>query len=496
MFALLKILLPALIYVVNIISITSLIFLKRKDMSVTFAWLMVFIFLPVFGFLLYFFFGSTLKLQIMSKRYNMGKIEDIYREAIHTNIAAFKDNPQIKDPRTADFKDMILMNAVASKCFFTEDNTAELLVDGQQKFPAMFKEIAAAKEHINVLYFIIKAHDDIGKQLISLLAQKAKEGVEVRLIYDSFGDTKTKFRDYEPIIQNGGQVQKFLPSLFHTLVSINYRLHRKMVVIDGKIAYTGGINVGDDYLGLYPKITPWRDTSVRLTGSAVSELQLRFFEDWVFLEKQDKKFRWPRISEMPPKELLTKFFKLPEQPGNAGVQIISCGPDNYYATHRDSYMKIICDAKQYIYMQTPYFVPDQGLMDSLRLAAQSGVDVRVMLPGIPDKKFVYYVTLSYVEELLRNGIRVYTHAGFLHAKTFVIDDHVSSIGTTNFDIRSFRLDYEVNTLVYNGDFARVCRETFLKDIEDCKEIKLEEFVMRGAGHYVMESLCRFIAPLA
>ncbi len=497
-----SVIVPLFIYVANILSIIGLVFFSRKDMSVTFAWLLVLIFLPLVGFILYFFFGSTSKLEVMSRKYNMGKIEEYYHKLLQISIEAFKkdafkdDRIAIQDPKTARFKDMILMNSVASRCFFTEDNTAKLLVDGQEKFPLMFKEISEAKESINVLYFIFKTKDKIGRDLIELLAKKAAQGVEVKVVYDALGDYTVRLKDFDPIVKNGGQVQKFLPSLVSTLLSVNYRLHRKVVVIDGRIAYTGGINIGDDYLGLYPKMSPWRDTSIRVTGSAVSEMQLRFFEDWVFLEKQNKKYIGQKISELPIETFLGKYFHEPDEKGKSGVQIISCGPDNHYATHRDSYMKIITSAREYLYIQTPYFVPDQGLMDSLRIAAQSGVDVRVMLPGIPDKKFVYYVTLSYVQELLENGIRVYIHPGFLHSKTFVIDDQVSSIGTTNFDIRSFKLDYEVNTMVYNEEFALTCKQTFLKDAKQCKELMLENYKKRGKAHYFMESLCRFIAPLA
>lgn len=486
-----------ILYLINLISIISLIFLRRKDISVTFAWLLVLIFLPVVGFMLYFFFGSTYKLELMSKKYNMTKIEDIYREMLEKEIFDMTNKTEeFKDPETEKFRDMIIMNSKNSKCFFTDDNSLELLVDGQEKFPKMFEEIRNAKKSINVMYFIIKSDEKLGKELIHLLADKAGEGVKVKVLYDGMGWLKTRFKHFSPIIDAGGQVQRFLPSVIKTLIEVNYRLHRKMVVIDGEVCYTGGINVGDDYMGLYPKMSPWRDTSVRITGSAVKELQMRFFEDWVFCEKQNKKFQWQRISDENLSAVMSEYFPEPSSTGEAGVQIISCGPDDIYASHRDSYMKIISSSRKYLYMQTPYFVPDQGLLDTLRLAAMSDVDVRVMIPGIPDKKFVYYVTLSYVQELLEAGIKVYKHAGFLHAKTFVIDDHVSSVGTTNFDIRSFKLDYEVNTLVYNTEFAKVCKNTFLKDIEDSREILLEEFKNRGWWSYFCESICRFVAPLS
>ncbi|MEG0157535.1 MAG: cardiolipin synthase, partial [Anaerovoracaceae bacterium] len=342
---------------------------------------------------------------------------------------------------------------------------------------------------------IYKTKDPIGRELTKILEEKAAEGVEVRVLYDALGCLKTKLRDFDGLVAAGGEVQRFLPSMFKTLIEVNYRLHRKMVVIDGEVCYTGGINVGDDYLGNYPNITPWRDTSVRVTGTAVKELQFVFFRDWVFCVKQNRKLtKGTHMDEIRNKKDL--FFPVSEPAGNMGVQIIQCGPDSKYEAHKDSYVKICTAARDYLYIQSPYFVPDQSLLDAIRMAAQSGIDVRLMLPGIADKGFVYKVAMSYVEELLEAGVRIYTHKGFLHAKTMVIDDFVASVGTTNLDIRSFKLDYEVNTLVYSKNFAVTCKETFLKDIEDCKELDLETFKQRGSLAYIAESLCRFFAPLA
>lgn len=498
-----------MIYIINAISILSIIFFRKKDMSVTFAWLLVLIFIPLLGFVLYFFFGSTRKLELMSKAYRMEDIENHYQKALNFELQAIEaEQITLKDPETEKYRDMIIMNARNSGCFFTQNNQVELLVDAQQKYPRMFEEIEKAEKTINVLYFIIKSRDQIGRDFIELLARKAAEGVEVKVVYDGLGWLKTFRKDFQPIEDAGGKVQRFLPSYVRTILLVNYRLHRKMVVIDGKVAYTGGINIGDDYLGLYPGMSPWRDTSVRVVGSAVQELQLRFLDDWIFLEKQNKKLTDPIYKEELSK-LRERYFPLPTegdgqekgkalggQPGRMGVQVISCGPDSKYQTHKDSYVKIISSAKDYVYIQSPYFVPDETLFETMRLAAQSGVDVRLMLPGIPDKKFVYYVALFYVQDLLESGIQVYFHKGFIHAKTFVSDDHVSSVGTTNMDLRSFKLDYEVNTLVYSTEFAGICRDQFLKDVEDSRQVKLEEWEQRGSWHYICESICRFIAPLA
>lgn len=489
------ILIAGIIYLINIFSIITIIFIKRREPSVTFAWVMVFVFLPIVGFVLYFFFGSTRKLELLSRKINMKNIESEY-QAIHDDFLRDMMSADSADlpPDLEQHRDMILMNSRNAGCLLTRDNSLDLLVDAEEKYEKLFRDIENAKTDINVLYFIIKPPDKSGRDFINLLAKKAAEGVKVRVIYDRFGWLFARYRDFKPIIDAGGQVVRFLPSLWRSIVTVNYRMHRKIVVIDGVIGYTGGINIGDDYLGLYPKITPWRDTSVRVTGSAVQELQLRFLEDWVFLELQSKRIP-DTVFGMSSEELTRTFFPPPIECGNSAVQIISGGPDEQFSAHKDSYQKIISDAKQYLYIQTPYFVPNGTLIDTLRLAVRSGVDVRIMLPGIPDKWYVYHITMSYVGDLLDAGARIFIHSGFLHAKTIVSDDSISSVGSANFDIRSFNLDYELNALVYDRDFAIECRDTFERDMSDCHELSLEEYKSRGFLRHVKESFFRFVAPL-
>lgn len=487
----------AILYVINFATIITIIFFRRKDMSTTFAWVLLLLFLPAIGFLFYFFLGSTKKLEMLSKKYNSSEMEKKYMNVLNDSLDRMKlGQESFRDPKVAKYRDMLYINAINAKSFFTDDNQVELLVNGQEKFPKMFEEMRKAKSSINVMYFIYKTNDEIGKEFTKILTEKAKEGVTVRVLYDGLGCLKTKMRDFKELKAAGGKVQRFLPSVIRTLLEANYRLHRKMVIIDGKTCYTGGINVGDDYLGKYPKITPWRDTSIRVVGKAVWELQLVFFKDWVFCARQNKKTaNSTYMDEL--EGVHDKYFPPSEgKKDGMGVQIIQCGPDNKYAVHKDSYVKMCTAAKNYLYIQSPYFVPDQTLLDAIRMAAQAGIDVRMMIPGIPDKKPVYNVAMSYVEELLEAGVRIYKYRGFIHSKTFVLDDFVSSVGTTNLDIRSFKLDYEVNAMVYSEDFAVKMKETFLKDIESSDEINLEEFKKRGNWQYIKESVCRFITPLA
>ncbi len=481
------------LYITNIISGFSLVFARKVDIGATLAWLLVFIFLPVVGFVLYFFFGSTAKYRWFYQRYSDNGMRAAHMEVLQKNRSQIKAGalPDIAQQH----RDMILMNQNNAQSIYTADNTVELLVDAQAKYERMFPEIEAAQKSIHVLYFIIKTQDESGKRFLRLLEKKAREGVEVRVIYYLLGYLKSRRRDFEPLKKAGGMVYSYLPTLMRSIVSVNYQMHRKIVVIDGQVAYTGGINIGDDYLGLDPVKTPWRDTSIRLTGSCVHEVQLQFLEDWHYLDKQmRRKKAYPSKVTNPARQ--RDYFPQPKETGSAGVQIITSGPDQEYATIKDAYLKMVNSARSYIYIQTPYLVPDDALTEALRLAARSGVDVRVMIPGIPDKKFVYYITLSHVEELLKNGIKVYTHEGFLHAKMLVMDDCVATVGSANFDLRSFRLDYELNAMVYDQVFARQCRNTFLEDIKHSREITLENHRKRNWFQKICEACCRLIEPLA
>jgi cardiolipin synthase len=266
-----------LLYTVNLISIISLLFFDRKQVSVTLGWLMVFVFLPVAGFILYFFFGSTAKLSFLLKKYTPPQFVLDHEVSARKNLKAILTG-QIKLPKSthSDFKDLIIFNLKNAKSVYTQDNKPELLVDGPAKFARMNDEIKNAKESINVLYYIIKSRDMAGRDFIALLAKKAREGVKVRVIYDGLGCISTRYSHFKELIASGGQVYVYLPSRLKSLLLINHRMHRKMVIIDGKYAYTGGINVGDDYMGLDSVKSPWRDTSIRLAGSCVKHIQYYF----------------------------------------------------------------------------------------------------------------------------------------------------------------------------------------------------------------------------
>lgn len=482
-------------YLTNLLSVLSLLFFDRKNVTSTLTWIMVFLFLPLIGFLLYFFFGSTVKFRLFSKKTDIEPLKKFSKYMLDDTIQRVEQRAL---PLTARekilYNDVIELNAKSAESIYTVNNSVVLFPSAAEKYEALFADIENATESIHMLYFIIKTHDESGKRLVKLLAKKAAEGVEVRLIYDMLGFPGVKYSDFKELTDAGGMVYPFLPSVLRTLSQANYRMHRKLVIIDGRAAYTGGINIGDDYLGLDPKITPWRDTSVKITGPAVMALQLRFLSDWNYLDKQaPKRTRYSNFVWN--KENLVNYFKASENTGDVGIQVLSSGPDTKYTLIKDSYVKMTMSAKQYLYIQTPYLIPDDILLNALRLAVYSGVDVRIMIPGVPDKKFVYAATLSYVEQLLDYGIKIYCYNGFIHAKTFVLDDFITSIGSANVDVRSFNLNYELTTMMYNKEFAVQCKETFLNDLNCCKELDKETFSKRGLRQKFKESFWRLVTPI-
>lgn len=424
----------------------------------------------------------------------MSDIEERHSKILDNQIHDIvEDKIQFKDKETEKYRDLIIMNSKNAMSYFTQNNNVELLISAQQNYSRIFEDIKNATKSIEVLYYIFKAKDNIGKEFLSLLKDKASQGVEVTLIYDGIGYLKNHLSDFQELEEAGGQVYRFLPSMFKSFLLVNYRLHRKIVIVDGKIAYTGGFNVGDEYYGLKDINKPWRDTTIRLTGNCVLSLQTRFWTDLVYLQNQS--LRKNNRSKLIYDEKLLKNFYNPIEEGNIGVQILSSGPDTLSENIKDGYIKMIMSAKKYLYIQSPYFITDKTFLEVLRFAAVCGVDVRIMLPEIPDKKSIYAISLFNVAKLLKYGVKVYIHSGFLHAKTLVIDDHVSTIGTANIDIRSFSLFYEVNAFIYNNDFAIICRDTFLNDIKDCSVFNIETYSKRSFGDKIYESIWRFIAPI-
>lgn len=470
------------IITLNIFLAIVLIFLERRDASSTWAWLMVLFFIPVMGFLLYLMLGRQLRKKHLFRwegrsRIGIDNLIDYQIDAIEDGTFEFR----LED--THAFKDMIYMQLRNNHAVLTQDNALTIYNDGEKKFAALLDDLEMAKDHIHIQYYIFRL-DGLGSRIYDMLIRKAKQGVKVRLLYDDMGSRGLRKRHFKKLMDLGGEVEAFFPSIM-PLVNprLNYRNHRKIVVIDGRVGYIGGFNVGDEYLGLDRKFGYWRDTHLRIEGSALHPLQTRFILDWNQASNQDIEYS-------------DRYFPAIPLKGSVGLQIVSSGPDSEWEQIKNGYLKLITMAKKYIYIQTPYFIPDASFMDSLRIACLSGIDVRIMIPNKPDHMFVYWATYSYVGNLIKAGAKVYIYDnGFLHTKMIVVDDEASTVGTANIDVRSFKLNFEVNAFIYDRETSHQLAELFEQDMLLSTELTWELYEERTRIIKMKESFSRLLSPI-
>lgn len=470
------------LFLINFVIALTIIFLERKNPSATLAWIMILFLVPVVGIVFYFLFSQNIARQ---KIFRMTKYEEaIINASLNEQVNTIKHGEFIfTNPESKKWQDMIRLHQTYSESFFTQDNKISVLTDGCHKFDSLIKDLKAAKQSINIMYFIVK-NDSMGRLLIDTLTRKAGEGVEVRLLIDAMGSRQISRKTLEPFKQAGGQYAFFFPPMFKYLnLKLNYRNHRKLVVIDGAVGYLGGFNVGNEYIGKKKKFGFWRDTHLRLMGSCVQDMNARFILDWRFASKENI-------------VIAQAYYDEPFQAGTTGIQIVSCGPDSLKEEIKQGYLKMISSAKKNIYIQTPYFVPDASILETLKTAVLSGVDVRIMIPCMPDHMFVYWATYSYVGILLNLGARIYIYdEGFLHAKTICVDGEVASIGSANFDIRSFRLNFEANAFIYDAAEVYKLEAIFETDMMKSHELTRHLYRSRPLIIKFKESISRLLSDL-
>lgn len=466
--------------VLVLLCITAVIFVERKNPASTIAWTLVLIFFPVIGFIAYLMFGSGFHVS-KKKRYALKRISDtIYRQI----LSGYIDNCGKCLPDEGSPHARLIRYLENDAEYYSGDNNATIFTHGEALFEAMKADLRAAKTHIHLLYYIFR-NDDLGREILAILTEKAKSGVAVRIIYDSLGSLLSGERMFRELREAGGEVEAFSPLMFtfSSHLRLNYRNHRKITVIDGVIGYVGGMNIGVEYLGR-SRLRPWRDTHLRLVGTAVSFLQERFLMDWMSV-----------IGREFPSEAMQALLPTPRHGGGLGVQIVSSGPDMPSNAIKSGMLELLYTARKNVFIQTPYFAPDEGLLDALRIAAHAGVDVRLMLPRLIDHFFVHGATYSYAQLALQAGVRIFRYNGFLHAKTLVVDGAAATIGTANFDNRSFSLNFEINAFIYDAAFASDCERIFLQDQEHCDELTEDWFRKRNPFVKASYSVCRLFAPL-
>ncbi|MCI5840225.1 MAG: cardiolipin synthase [Peptoniphilaceae bacterium] len=471
----------------NIILALIVLFGNRKKPQTTFLRMIIVIILPIFGFILYLMFGQDFrkskKFDVKKKKDDViGKIVGIQERQIESGNF-FKTHEELKE-----YYQLLNMNLESESSIISEGNSIKFFYDGKDKFDCLFEDIRNAKKSIDIEYYIFR-RDDLGYKLLSLLTKKAKEGLNVRLLVDGFGGgTVLKPRDVRKFKKAGGKFSIFFPGIFGSIFNfrINYRDHRKIVIIDDEISYVGGFNVGKEYLGKDKKFGYWRDTHARIYGYATFGLKIRFLKDWYFASKDSLAEQNPEISQNIIQE------KLEDIP----IQVISSGPDTEEKNIKNTFLKMILNAKKEIIIQTPYFVPDSAIIDALKIALLSGVRVRILIPDKPDHMFIYWATTSYAGEIIDAGGEVYTYNnGFTHSKVVIVDDTVSCLGSANMDNRSFSLNFETNIIIYSKKVNASLKEQFEKDILNSSKITMADYEHRKIIVKIKEAFSILFSPL-
>lgn len=478
-------LISEIVYVVLLVFVCLRIIYDTRSTTKTLAYLLFAIFVPFFGMLFYFFFGINYRHRKMysKKLYENDDLANKFRhEILQYSERTLKENGHA----VIGNKELAFMILKDSMSPLTAKNSLKLLINGEQKFPEVLTAIKDAKQHIHIEYYIYE-DDEIGQAIEQALIEKAKEGVTVRFIYDDFGSRSIRKKLVPRLIENGITAVPFLKVHFMLLANrLNYRNHRKIIVIDGVTAFVGGINVSDRYINREPNQLYWRDTHLRIDGPGAQYLQYLFLCDWNFCAEELLK---PNKEFFPPK---------PPQVGddNKIVQIAASGPDSESPTILFSILQAINLATDEILITSPYFIPGESLLDALVIASLSGISVKLLVPGVSDSVLVNSAARSYYDDLLKAGVEIYQYQkGFVHAKTMVTDKKIAMVGTANMDFRSFDLNFEVNAIVYDSAIATELTDIFYEDLKDSLRIDPVLWGARPVHRKLLEKAARLLSPL-
>ena len=460
----------------TVIAIVAMItvLLEHRQPAKTIAWVLVLSFLPLVGIVLYFFFGRR-------TRKNRHIWEKSLNQLTKRSMIEFAEQKQLELPE--EHKELIQLFVNQNFALPFKNNETDVYVSGYEFFPALLAEISKATHHIHIVSYIID-DDPLGRLLRNALIDKARKGIEVRLLFDDVGSWKTPNRFFEQMREEGIEVHPFMPVRFPAFTGkVNYRNHRKIIVIDGKVGFIGGMNLAQRYVKGHKGIM-WRDTHVKISGAAVYGLQRAFLVDWFHADRTlitDRKYY--------PDTTIT--------PNNNLIQIVTSSPTNVWEELEQGYIKILLSAKRYVYMETPYFLPTEPIFFAMRTAALSGVDVRLMVSLKTDSKLVQMASRSYLTQTIQAGVKVICYEeGFNHTKLLVADDNVATIGSANIDFRSFENNFEANAFFYDKSMAQRIKDIFLTDetkcvpLEKIKEINHKSFIYR-----LWESVVRLLSPL-
>lgn len=472
----------AVLYLITVFSICLMIVFDNRNPVKTLSWLLVILFVPVAGMIIYALFGRNYRKQ---KIYIRKSMADSVRLADHANrqVKLLPNVISAESEAVRSKEHLIRLMLNNNRSLLTLDNRIDLLVNGKETFPAMLDAIASAEHYIHLEVYRIEP-DDLGTEFSDLMCRKAREGVKVRVIYDDVGSWNIHKPYLREMRAAGVQIFPFMPVRFPSFASkINYRNHRKILVVDGRIGFVGGLNIADKYIHGLPDLGLWVDTHLKLEGESVAALDRVFISDWDFVSGED----------LPPESSRERVVKT----GNRClVQVASSGPDTDWATIMQVYFAAIATAKSTIFLTSPYFSPDESLLTAFKTASLSGVDVRMIFPKSSDSIISNWNTRSYITELLEAGVRIFLYEkGFIHSKYLLVDSVFSSVGSPNVDVRSFDLDFEVTALIYDDEFASRLGVLFAEDLKNCSEVIMSEWVNRRRRDRYKESMARIFGPL-
>ena len=466
-----------MLYAVAIVSIILTVLMDNRQPAKTMAWVMVLLFVPVAGIVLYIFFGqNTRKMRLISQR----SLDALSKR----QMLEFVEQKQLRMPD--EFRSLVQLFTNQSLALPFRDNEAELYTDGYQLFPALLQSIAGARHHIHLQSYIF-ADDPLGRLVADALIDKARQGVEVRVVYDDVGCWRVPSAFFARMQREGIAVRAYMAVRFPALTSkVNYRNHRKVCIIDGTEAFTGGMNIALRYVkGARGGTLPWRDTHMRLRGSIVYALQRSFLVDWYFVDRT----------------LINDHRYYPPMPwhidNNCLAQFVTSSPIAQWPDIMQGYVRILLEAKRYVYMETPYFLPTEPVLFAMRTAALAGVDVRLMLPRHSDSHLLEWASMSYVTETLEAGVKIMLYeAGFNHSKLLVADDELCTCGSTNIDFRSFENNFEANVFFYDRHMTQRIKDIYMQDEKHCTCLSNADLLHRRPFlRRLAESLFRLLSPL-
>ncbi len=471
-----------ILLLLNLFFMISVVFIEYKKPEEAILWVFILMVFPVVGMVIYLVLGNTINYKLSYWRKNK-KLKVVYAEYVRKQVLYARNLSKSGNFSEAEFAEtasVIRFNLNYSESLLMQKNDVEIFCWGQDKYAAMFADMRQAQKSIHIEYYAIDA-DKVGKELAAILTERAKAGVDVKVIIDGFGCLMTPASLFRPLREAGGVVKKTRPFGSH------FRNHRKIVVIDGEIGYTGGMNIGKDFISEHKIKTPWRDTHMRVVGDGVYALQYIFLTDWIAMCR--KKVIELELEKAP------SYFPAHQVTNTLYCQYITGGIDSDKDAIKLSYLRMLTSAKNSILMQTPYIIPDNSILDALKVIAASGVEIKIMIAGIIPSVYLNPVTNYYIEQLVKYGVKIYKYNGYLHSKTMLIDDVLTCIGSVNFDTRSLEINDEVCAFFYDKQFAEKNTAIFAEDLQHCQELDYEAFAKRSWRARVAEKFFRIFTPI-